>query len=441
MCSLLARFHSNDQQVKSRKHRHSGILGTDAYSTVNKTDREVMCFDTDSRSIKIDNCSSRSMSFSRSDFIMGTLQPDHNMKVTGYAGTRTPITHRGTIRWYIADDNGETQVITIPNSFFVPTSIARLLSPQHFAQLTKDNYPMRRGTWCATYDDCIRLQWKQRTCTVTARLVPNSSNVATIWTTPGYKKYVTYCARALDTDVDETCYEVSLDNDEPLADTHTSSDKHNGEEEQGMSVQHQGNPKEPIITDFSLNGPELNTNAHMSNSNTNVNKSCEMLQWHHRLSHISFSRIQKMARRGQVPAYLAECPLPVCQSCMYGKMTRRPWRTRTNKNHTIFGTATTPGECVSVDQLESSVPGLVGQLKGIPTTKRYRVATVFVDHLSGMSYVHLQSSTSSKETLEAKREFEKYARSFRVVVQHYHADNGRFADNEWRDDVIDKANA
>jgi hypothetical protein len=87
-----------------------------------------------------------------------------------------------------------------------------------------------------------------------------------------------------------------------------------------------------------------------------------------------------------------------------------------------------PGQCVSVDQLESPVPGFVGQNKGSFFRKRYKVATIFVDHFSRLSYVYLQESTTGAETLLAKRAFEAYAASFGVVIKNYHADNGRFAE-------------
>jgi hypothetical protein len=38
-----------------------------------------------------------------------------------------------------------------------------------------------------------------------------------------------------------------------------------------------------------------------------------------------------------------------------------------------------PGDCVSVDQFESSILGLVGQIKVKLTKSRYRVDTVFVE--------------------------------------------------------------
>ena len=61
--------------------------------------------------------------------------------------------------------------------------------------------------------------------------------------------------------------------------------------------------------------------------------------------------------------------------------------------------------------------------------------TIFVDHFSDLSYVHLQSSTSSQETVQAKVAFEAYGRDHCVTVEHYHADNGRFADNLFLESV------
>jgi hypothetical protein len=98
-------------------------------------------------------------------------------------------------------------------------------------------------------------------------------------------------------------------------------------------------------------------------------------------------------------------------------------------------TVHSPGECVSVDQLESPLPGFIAQLKGRLTRKQYRAATIFVDHYSRLSYIHLQEGLTSKETVDAKHAFEAYARSFGLRIRHYHADNGRFADNAFLKDV------
>ena len=90
---------------------------------------------------------------------------------------------------------------------------------------------------------------------------------------------------------------------------------------------------------------------------------------------------------------------------------------------------TTPGQVVSVDQLESSTPGFVAQLKGLLTTQRYNYATIFVDQYSKLSFVFLQKRITSAETVLAKQSFERFARDHGVKILHYHADNGRFADN------------
>jgi GAG-pre-integrase domain len=160
--------------------------------------------------------------------------------------------------------------------------------------------------------------------------------------------------------------------------------------------------------------------------------------WHERLGHVSMHTIQHMASKGILPSSIAKCKIPVCQACLYGMMTKKPWRTRAIPKPMSIA-ITEPGDCVSVDQLESRLPGLLGQLKGIPTKARYKVATVFVDHISDLTFIHLQQTTNAMEALEAKRQFESYLRSHGVIVKHYHADNGRFIETTWVDDIKDRA--
>ena len=111
-------------------------------------------------------------------------------------------------------------------------------------------------------------------------------------------------------------------------------------------------------------------------------------------------------------------------------MTRTPWRVKGTANRGKIHPTTRPGECVSVDQIESYTPGFLAQLKGCITRRQYRAATVFWDHFSDLSYVHLQSTTNGDDTLEAKTAFEAYARNHGVTIQYYHADHGRFAEHK-----------
>jgi hypothetical protein len=124
----------------------------------------------------------------------------------------------------------------------------------------------------------------------------------------------------------------------------------------------------------------------------------------------------------------------MCSSCMFGKMTKKPWRYRSKVSH-LEENISSVGELVSVDQMVSSTLGLVAQLKGIPTRDQYKLATVFVDHASDYAYVHLQSDASSKQTLIAKNEIERHA----VSIKRYHADNGRFVNNARTNDLKHKS--
>ena len=67
------------------------------------------------------------------------------------------------------------------------------------------------------------------------------------------------------------------------------------------------------------------------------------------------------------------------------------------------------GGCISVDQMESTTLGLIGQLQGFITKERYHYVTVFVDHYSRLGFVHLQKTSKTDETIKAKEAFEFYA--------------------------------
>jgi hypothetical protein len=86
----------------------------------------------------------------------------------------------GTVEWEIEDDNGMAHKIRIPNTIYSAANRNRLLSPQHWAQGAHDRYPIRYGTWCATYDNRIELYWDQQRYKRTAYLLEEGSNVGVI---------------------------------------------------------------------------------------------------------------------------------------------------------------------------------------------------------------------------------------------------------------------
>jgi hypothetical protein len=136
---------------------------------------------------------------------------------------------------------------------------------------------------------------------------------------------------------------------------------------------------------------------------------------------------------GIIPRKLASVHAPKCAGCIFGAMTNNPWKTKADPNKVKAVVVTGPGDCVSVDQLGSSTPGFAAQLKGIIAKRRYICATVFVDHLSRLGYVHMQQKLTSYETVKAKHE--AFKKSQGVTIKHYHADNGRFSDNAFIKDI------
>lgn len=400
-------------------------------------------FDTDSFPVRIDNCASRTMTFSKDDFVQGTLKPIRPIRVKGFGATtsQTIVTHEGTVSWTILDDEGVPHDVRIPNSLLTPGSGERLLSPQHWAQTANDRAADGQpGTYCITTHNEVRLYWNQSKHVRTVPIDPASNNVATVWVQNGFRHSLAFASIAgQEDDQHPMCFAAATEVTDDEASTNNAPD----DDEQSFQS-HESEPA-PTATGVDNKQKEWNTLpdirhpnvVEQDNEELRADPSAEMLRWHARLSHIPMSRIQQMAKEGALPSRLARCRVPMCQSCIYGKLTRRPWRTKpSSQDKGKLRAITAPGQCVSVDQLESTTPGLIAQMKGLLTRQRYRAATVFVDHFSGLSYVHLQKSTNAIETLAAKHAFELYASTHGNRVLHYHADNGRFAENLWKQDIL-----
>ena len=164
-------------------------------------------------------------------------------------------------------------------------------------------------------------------------------------------------------------------------------------------------------------------------------KQSRLMTIHEKLGHYSFSQLKLLAKAGIIPRDLANVDAPACAGCAYGKQQRRPWRQKGSRK--TLRKAADPGGVVSIDQLVSPTKGFVPTHRGRPTTKRYIGATVFVDHASDFTYVHLMTVMNGQSTVEAKRAFERLSASHGVDVKHYHADNGLFDTKVFKADIED----
>ena len=195
------------------------------------------------------------------------------------------------------------------------------------------------------------------------------------------------------------------------------------DEREQRHIEQQG----PITFDASPPLDEIDQLDHVAGDDQ-----AELMRWHHRMGHLSFTKLKLLAERGEIPKKFAKVKPPVCVGCLYGAMTKINWKGReSTNNHQVF-VATKPGQWVLVDQMISTQVGFIAQLKGALSKQRYKAATVFVDHFSWLQYVHLMTSLSSEDTIQAKLAFEQFADQHGVTVQHYHCDNERFADNDFK---------
>ena len=242
----------------------------------------------------------------------------------------------------------------------------------------------------------------------------SSNNVGILRSAPGSQvfanfvgasSYLSHFAASVVTDDEADQFDTDHDSDDDTLSGDTTS-LEGGDE--GVVSNTNDTPDSPmqcpkvIPFDLDHNNPRTNL-TNQDNATSSLDAPSELMWWHCRLGHLPFANIRLMASRGEIPKRLATCRIPKCQSCLYGRATKRPWRTKGHMNK--IKTVTRPGQCVPVDQLKSLVPGLVGQNKGYFFRKRYMVATIFVDHFSHLSFVYLQESIKGEETLLAKRAF------------------------------------
>ena len=347
-----------------------------------------------------------------------------NANINGVGGA-IQLTHKGTIKWSFQGNEGRSHTFLIKDSYYAPNAPCQLLSPQHWSQNTADN-ANGKGTWTATYFNKVKLHWANNRYHRTVDLDP-ATNIAAICSSPGHLKYGAFHAlqSLLVPQVNPVCF-----------DTQVVQEDDSSYDERQLSPLLSKEATDILTRSNTINRLGVTKDIQVEQQRTPTS---EILRIHNQLNHLSFKTIQLMAAKGHFPKNLVDCQIPICSACMFGKLSRRPWRTKSQVIKSIK-LCTYSGQCVSVDQLESPTPGLIAQLKGIPTTKRYAAATIFVDHFSRLSFVHPQTSLSSEDTLQAKWAFERYCGSHNVKIQHYHADNGRFVDKLFIEDIRSQTN-
>ena len=213
------------------------------------------------------------------------------------------------------------------------------------------------------------------------------------------------------------------------------------------------------------NGKEARCHCHVSTiydiNNINLTSAQRNLKLDHdRLGHISMQAVQRLYQPSEVntpdfdgittssesclvakePAQL-RCELPRCEACQCAKARRRPTgatriKTKPETTETIRAEDLKPGDCVSVDQYESSVRGRRLETRGMERmSQRYCGGTLFYDHASGRLFNYHQTSLSAAETISALRALEREANLCGVEIKNIHTDNGVFTSKAFRESL------
>ena len=400
---------------------------------------EIPPLDTDSQVVGVDNKCSACITNVRSD-IPGEIVAC-NRSIRGFGGTKVWNVWMGTIKWDIEDDEGVTHTHIIPNSYYIPQGQLRLLSPQHWAQ-SRAGKDKTGGAGAETMAVSCKLFWNNEQVCKTIPIDVHGNNIATFHLATAYNAFHAYCAA---TNIDEYDSDPLLQMEVEstiISDDDDGSELHdtpsNKEDKQNEWPERDESDKPRL---FQLDGPKtpdtLGTPPTIildEEERQDETAVAELLRHHHNMGHLSFTKVQEMAKQGIFPSRIAKCAVPICSACQYAKATRRQWHTKSCKNHQdVNEHPTKPGQCVSVDQLVSPAPGLIAQMTRFITKQWYKYATVYVDQYSRLSFVYLQCTASAAETLEGKRAFERYAQLCDVTINAYHTDNGIFKAREWVD--------
>jgi hypothetical protein len=310
------------------------------------------------------------------DFI-SPIQPVQSVEIKGIA-SGLQVRGFGDVCYKFYNDAGELQTLTLPNCLYVPQCTARLLCPRQIGATS--GHP--GDGFNATSDNPIlTFEGKQTTIQY-----DNISNLPILYTAPGVTSFHRYCAK-----------QGYLNK---LSDKNLSEDA------------------SPTFLYRNLT-PSQQRKLHL----------------HERCAHAHWDQINSWIRNGSLPCdkSLASVPDPVCATCQFGKAHKRSHKTDTGH---IGRQHQAPGDGVSSDGMEAGCPGKMLTTHGLPSTRRLKYCSFWIDHYSQFVYVTMHESKRAEELLRSKLEFEEYAARYGVNIKNIRADNGVYTAKVIKDSCL-----
>jgi hypothetical protein len=351
--------------------------------------------------IGLDSHCSRLLFPAKSDFI-SEIKPIAPFDVHGVGGTIKAI-GQGTVRLRFRDSSGLLHDKLLVNAYYAPNVPVHLLSiPQLARDTNKRSNLCTGGTQSILTWDDFKVSLKHST----------PSGDPFLWA------YIGHPASTTLFNTHRSLYDCPTTDDHAFV-TVT-------EEAMDNCVDHHD-----VTKHIDANIDHLRSLLHQPLQSTTQQ---DYAHWHHKLGHLPHTKLQDLVKQGKLPQRFRSCNPPICLACLFAKQTKRQWRYKGGKSHSLQDFATHhPGSLTFADQMISSTPGLIPQSTGHLTKCCYRAATVFVNSFSDYTHVSLQKDLSMDATLDAKLDYERQLSAFGVHVKGYHADNGRFAKDAWKD--------
>jgi hypothetical protein len=246
----------------------------------------------------------------------------------------------------IADKNGKLHKICIPNSLYLPGLKKCLLSPQQWVQEAADN-----KTWTGNFAHCCVLHWHGGQKTVSFNTLTNtptffpapSSHIYQAFTAtfeameaPFFKRetvlQVPGCTllrqdakitpEEFVAEEDFHCgkrkrlFDDKVNKDDEMIRTSNIPDPNEDQAAPDKSIRRGPltfDPLQPIAVDDDVTLAATDDQS-------------KLMQWHYHLGHLSFQKLKQLALNGKIPMKFPKLKPTKCTGCLFGTMTKLPWR-------------------------------------------------------------------------------------------------------------------
>jgi hypothetical protein len=274
------------------------------------------------------------------------LHLDNKGQVDGiYSGL--DIAGQGTFKFNITEDDGKIHAIKIPNSLYAPNLKRCLLLPQHWVQEAGD-----KQTWMGSYRDSCVLNWRGGKKTVPFQ---PTTNVPVFYTASSSRSYRVFAAtfEAIEAPYfrQEKVLEfpglrdlmVDIVPEEFVAEENLNYNKevsvNEGVSENNESIKTLNlppppadkNPSKAIRRGPFTFDPSPSQEEGEDTQLAAANDQTKLMRWHYHLGHLPFVKLKQLALNKEIPKKLVKVKPPKCAGCLFGAMTRIPWRGRETK--------------------------------------------------------------------------------------------------------------